>query len=410
VVQISDRLGRSLGLLSGRDRTSPERQRTLRGALDWSYELLDQEERELFARLSVFAGGFTLEAAEVVCGGEGVESEEVLDLLSRLVEKSLVLVTRRSGETRYRLLEPARQYAAEKLDESGEEEQTQERHAGYYLALAEEAEPELREQQVWLERLGTEHGNFRAALGWALDAEVYLGERAELGLGLAAALAQGRFWHAYGQSEGRRWLEKGLAETTMSLTPVRAKALREAGWLATHQGDYERAVSLIEESRSLFEELGDRPGVATSLVYLGQLGLHGGDYERVRALGRDAEALRHELADRQAIARLLYLLGTAALSGGEHDRAITFLQEGLALNRELGDSWDACICLTVLGIIALELGDPERAEALYEESLRLLQGLGDKTGISYGLRGWRARPLCAEMRSARPACGGRPKP
>ena len=390
VGQISERLGRSLRLLSGRDRTSPERQRTLRGALDWSYGLLDEDERRVFGRLSVFAGGFTLEAAEAVCGGEGIESEEVLDLLSRLVEKSLVLVTQRSGETRYRLLEPARQYAAEKLDESGEEGQTQERHAGYYLALAEEAEPELSEQQVWLERLGIEHGNFRAALGWALDAEgaeAFVGERAELGLGLAAALAQGRFWHAYGQSEGRRWLEKGLAETTTSPTPVRAKALREAGWIATHQGDYERAVSLLEESRRLFEELGDKPGEATSLVYLGHLALHGGDYGRVRALGRDAEALRDELADRQAIAHLLYLLGAAALSGGEHDRAITFLQEGLALNRELGDSWDACICLTFLGIIALELGDREQAEALYGESLRLLQGLGDKTGISYGLRG-----------------------
>jgi DNA-binding CsgD family transcriptional regulator len=168
---------------------------------------------------------------------------------------------------------------------------------------------------------------------------------------------------------------------------VRAKALKEAGWIATHQGDYEQAVALLEEGMALFEEFDDKPGVANSLFFLNHLAMHGGDYERMRAFGREAEALRHGLADQQAIAHLLYLLGATALCEGDRGLATTFLQESLALNREVGNLWVACICLTLLGIIALELRDPERAEDLYGENMRLLQGLRDKTGIAYGLRG-----------------------
>ena len=164
---ISSRLERSLKLLASGDRRAPERQRTLRAALDWSFDLLQADERKLFGRLSVFAGGFTLEAAEAVGAGGRIEGVGVLDLLSRLVDKSLVLAVERSGEVRYRLLEPVSQYAREMLRESGEEPQTLMRHAEYFLALAEEAEPELggTRQGEWLERLEAEHDNFRAALG-----------------------------------------------------------------------------------------------------------------------------------------------------------------------------------------------------------------------------------------------------
>jgi predicted ATPase len=218
VEQILKRLEDSLKLRAGSDRTAPERQRTLRGTLDWSYDLLSEAERLLFARLSVFAGGWTLEAAEAVGAGDDIEEEDVLDLLSKLVDKSFVVVEGTSGENGlgYRMLEPVRQYGYERLEGSGEAEAVRRRHAEYYLALVEEAEPELREQGAWLESLEAEHANRRAALGWALDPvedaqEPAGAERAELGLRLAAALAQGRFWNAYGPSEGRRWLERGLA-------------------------------------------------------------------------------------------------------------------------------------------------------------------------------------------------------
>jgi predicted ATPase len=392
VEQISGRLRHSFGLLSGRDRTAPERQRTMRGALDWSYELLDEEEREVFGRLSVFAGGFTLDGAEAVCAGDGIEPEEVLDLLTRLVEKSLILVTERSGEVRYRLLEPARQYAAEKLRDSGEFQQTRERHARYFLARAEEAERELREQGDWLERLGAEQGNFRAALGWALDSEDAQGpageERAQLGLRLAAALAQGRFWHAYGQGEGRRWLERGLVETGASSDKrLRAKALSQAGYMAIYHGDYQRSAILVEESMALFRGLGDETGIATSLFFLGQMAVHGGDRERARALRLEAEALRKVLMDRQANGLLLIFLGMVAYDEGDNTRGVALLEEGLTLNRELGDLRGIAMCLTGLGVGALDRRDSERAAALYKEDIRILRHLKDKTGTAYGLRG-----------------------
>jgi len=395
VGQLCARLEDSLGLLAGRDRTAPTRQRTLRGTLDWSYELLGEPERKLFGRLAVFAGGWTLEAAEAVGAGEGIERDEVLELLSGLVDKSLVMVAQtgeeEEGASRYRTLEPVRQYARERLDESGEAEQVRERHAAWYLALAEEAEPESKgtPQEAWLERLGREHGNFRAALSWALDREdAQSEEHAGLGLRLAVALARGRFWNAYGLSEGRRWLERGLARSSPSLTSVRAKALSEVGWIATYQGDYQQAVALLEESMALFKELGDKPGVATSLVHLGHMALHGGDHERLRTLSQEAEALRRELADRQALAFLLCFSGmAAAVDEGDHARAVTLLEESLALNRELGDLRGTAMSLTWLGITALVQGEPERAAALYEEDMRVLRGLRDKTGIAYGLLG-----------------------
>jgi predicted ATPase/DNA-binding CsgD family transcriptional regulator len=392
VEQISGRLEHSLGLLSTRDRTSPARQRTMRGALDWSYELLDEEERKVLGRLSVFAGGFTLDAAEAVCAGSGIEAEKVLDLLTRLVEKSLVLVAQRSGEARYRLLEPARQYAAEKLRDSGEFQQTRERHARYFLARAEEAERELREQGDWLERLGTEHDNFRAALGWALGSENIEGnsgeERAQLGLRLAASLAQARFWHAYGQGEGRRWLELGLLETDASSDKrLRAKALSQAGYMAIWQGDYQRSATLVEESMALSRDLGDKTGIAASLFHLGQIAVHGGDRERAKVLRLEAEALRRVLEDQQAAGLLLIFLGMAAQDEGDDTRGAALMEEGLTLNRELGDLRGIAMCLTGLGVVALDRRDSERAAALYEEDIRILRQLKDKTGTAYGLRG-----------------------
>jgi predicted ATPase/DNA-binding CsgD family transcriptional regulator len=395
VEQIASRLDDCFSLLTGGSRTALPRHRTLRATIEWSHDLLSEKEKVLFRRLSVFTGGFTVESTEKVCAGEGIEPEEVLDLLAQLVDKSLVLVAEQQQggaeeEARYRLLETVRQYGVERLEESGEAELVQEQHAQYYLRLAEEAEPELREQGAWLERLGTEHANLRAALGWALgaqDGEEPAEGRAKLGLRLAAALAQGRFWNAYGPSEGRRWLERGLARSGASPLAVRAKALSQAGFLAIWQGDYQRSAALLEEGMALFKQLGDKAGVATSLFHLGNMALHGADHERASALRREAEALRPELADRQAIGLLLYFLGMAALSEGDHDRTVALAEEGLALNRELGDLRGMAMCLTLLGISALDRDDPERAAALYEDDLRVLRGLKDKTGTAYGLRG-----------------------
>jgi non-specific serine/threonine protein kinase len=199
--------------------------------------LLDETERTLFRRLSVLAGGFTLEAAESVCAGGDIEEDDVLDLLSRLADKSLVSVAEHGGsEARYWLLETVRQFGWEKLEEAGEVAQTRKRHAEFYLALAEEAEPELSgaREGVWLEKLELEHDNLRAALEWSLECD----DGAELGLRLSGAL--GGFWHVCGYlSEGRRWLDRELARRRSGVlpSPTRAKALSRAGWIAIFQGD-----------------------------------------------------------------------------------------------------------------------------------------------------------------------------
>jgi predicted ATPase/DNA-binding SARP family transcriptional activator/DNA-binding CsgD family transcriptional regulator len=395
VEQMAARLGSSLKLLTGGGRTAPPRQQTMRATLAWSHELLSEPERKLFGRLSVFAGGCTLEAAEVVGGaGDGVEPEDVLELLSGLVDKSLV-AEEASGngatriKTRFKILEPVRQYARERLEESGEADAIQRRHAAWFLALAAQAESGLREQGAWLERLETEHDNLRAALQWSLDPEAAAEpeERAGLGLRLAAALAQGRFWSAYGLSEGLGWLERGLARSSSSPPSVRIKALNEAGWLAAWQGDYEKGVPLLEESFAISKELEDKPIVAASLTQLGVAVTHQGDHGRVEALREEAEALRRELSDPHAIAHLLVFLGLAALDAGDYERLVALYEESLDLFREVGDLRGIGICLNSMGLAALDEGDYERAAALLEESLHVLRELRDKVGTIYCLLG-----------------------
>jgi predicted ATPase/DNA-binding SARP family transcriptional activator len=235
--ELAERLDDSLKLLTGGSRTADPRQRSLRATLEWSFELLSEPEQVLFRRLSVFAGGWTLEAAEVVCSGEAIEEGEVLDLLSKLVEKSLVVTEAGQEEdaSRFRMLGPVRQYVHEKVEEIGESEAVRRQHAEYFLALAEEADPQLKgaEQEEWLKRLEQEHDNLRAALSWALEQG-----KAELGLRLSGAL--GDFWYMRGHlSEGQRWLEAGLAQSGTYSDSARAKALLHAGHIASMLGDYE---------------------------------------------------------------------------------------------------------------------------------------------------------------------------
>jgi predicted ATPase/DNA-binding CsgD family transcriptional regulator len=386
VHQISSRLDESLDLLAGGGRTAIPRQRTLGAAMDWSHDLLSESEKILFRRLSVFSGGFTLDAAEAICAGN-IESEGILDLLSSLVAKSLVVVAERDGAARYRLLEIVRQYAFERLGQSGEAGLLEECHAQHYLALAEGAEREVREQEAWLAWLEAEQDNFRAALSWALDAQESARGDAQVGLRLAAALAQVRFWSAYGPSEGLRWLERGLSETAPSPSPVRAEALGHAGFLALWRGEYPRAAALLAEAMALHKELGDEAGVAASIFHLGNVALHGLDQGRAEILHLEAEALLPGTSDPQARALLLYFLGTAALAEGARDRADALAEESLELNRERGDLRGMAMCLTNLGISALERCDPERAAAPYEQDLRVLLRLRDKMGTVYGLRG-----------------------
>ncbi len=261
VEQISERLKDSLKLLTGGGRTATQRQQTLRGTLDWSHELLSEAERTLFGRLSVFAGGWVLEAAEEVGSRGGIEQADVLDLLSGLVDKSLVVVAAAGeGGPRYGMLEPVRQYAREKLEESGEAGEIVHRHAEFFLALAEEAEPRFRrpEEATYSRLLEAEHDNMRAALSWSLN-----GGDPELGLRLAAALRW--FWNARGHlNEGARHLEKALGGHG---GPPAARAGAFYGWghILRKQSDFERAEACFQQALALYEELRDEEHIADAL-------------------------------------------------------------------------------------------------------------------------------------------------
>jgi predicted ATPase/DNA-binding SARP family transcriptional activator/DNA-binding CsgD family transcriptional regulator len=390
--QIDERLQDSLGLLTTGFRSADPRHRTLRATLDWSYALLSESERVLFRRLSVFAGGYTLEAAEALGSGEGAGEGEVLDPLSRLVDKSLVTLEEgeHDGALRYTMLEPVRQYAREKLQESGEEDSVQGRHAGFFLALAEEAEPEMSgpDQETWLRKLEREHANLRGALAWALDpsdSREPREHRTEVGLRLAGAL--GRFWGVYGPSEGLGWLEKGLAKGRVAPKPALAKAFYEAGWIELFQGHYERAIALLEEGLTLFTELGDSRGVATTLVNLGFTALHLGDKERATVLRQEVEPLRTEPLDRWTLAWLTTFLGLSALYEGDYERSAALATESLAIYRELGDKRGVSLCHIDLGFIELIRDNHGRAAGLLEESLRVLRGSEDKFCLAYGIFG-----------------------
>ena len=377
VEQISGRLEGSFGLLSGGRRTAMPHHRTLWATMDWSYELLSGEERVLFRRLSVFASGFTLGAAESVCVGEELERDEVLDLLAYLVDKSLVIVAEQGSEARYRLLETVRQYGWEKLRLSGEESAVRRRHARFFLKLAEEAEPELKgtQQLAWLDRLEEDHGNLRVAIRWALEEE-----EIEIALRLTASAAHLRYPRGY-LNEGRNELEAALAGDA-GPQAARAKALTEVGWFALEQSDSEQAQRSLEESLLLYRELGDTYGVAHALECLVVAKTRDSDYGQAAQLGEESLALYSDLGHEWGIAMSLTNLGILAQERGEYERATALHLESLALLRVLGDSFSIGYVLRLLGQASLMQSQLERSAELLEESQSLLRQLGDKPTLA----------------------------
>jgi predicted ATPase/DNA-binding SARP family transcriptional activator/DNA-binding CsgD family transcriptional regulator len=380
VGQISERLDHSLNVLTRSGRTANHRHRTLRSTLDWSYGLLGEPEQALLGKLSAFAGGFTLEAAESVGARGGIEVAEVLELITILVEKSLV-VAEESWErgARYRLLEPVRQYAGEKLAASGDAEVVRSRHAEFFLALAEEAEPQLKgpHQVEWLDRLETEHDNLRAALSWALGRELDLGAR------MAGALCL--FWYTRGYlSEGRTYLEAVVSLDALPAS-VRARVLDGLGWIAEPQGDYERARVAYEESLKLYRRSGDKRGVANALGDLGSLVLDRGDYEQATALLEESLMLHRELGRGEDIIGILDSLGVLASAKGDPERSISYFSEALVLSRGSGNVRRTAVSLGNLGLTMLVHGDPAQATVVLDESLVLFREIGDNSNIAIGL-------------------------
>jgi len=378
--QISTRLDDCFRLLGTGNRTLLPHHRTLRATMDWSHALLDREERILFRRLSVFSGGFTLEAAEHVCAWGDIEENEVLAWLSRLVDKSLVLAGEQGVEARYHLLQTVREYAREQLHESGEAAHASRRHAAFILDLAERAESGLTGawQGWWLARLETELDNLRAAIRWSLE------EEPEACLRLAGALWEFCYMRGH-YGEGREWLEGALARAGDSSPASYARALAGAGILDLLQCEYDRAISLLEESLAIFRKLEDRSGVGSVLQSLGSIARERGRYAEAENLHSESLALQRELGNKVGVARSLVGLGFAAWLQGDTVLAGSLCSEALNLYRELQDAEGMAWSLVNLGAAAQHAGNPGRATTLLEEGLVLSRETGYKEGIAWSL-------------------------
>jgi predicted ATPase/DNA-binding winged helix-turn-helix (wHTH) protein len=414
------RLSSRLQLLTGGARDLPQRQQTLRAAMDWSYDLLSAAEQKLFRRLSVFVGGCTLESAEAVCDTRSDLGLDLLDGVTSLVDKSLAYQVERSGaESRFVMLETIREYALEKLEASGEKDSTKRAHAAYCLVLAEEQAtgPSAIEGTEWLQSFDLEHDNFRASLEWLTETG-----NAEWGLRLGAALF--RYWEMREYLvEARDRLGKLLKLAGAAApTKLRARALFAAGVLAVEQGDYVPADALIQESldisrqlrdqqgaavslnalaviardrgdvalaRFLFEEslalwreLGDQKAVARSISNLANIVKLQGNNARARALYAECLAIFQELGDRTGVAWSINYQGDAVRDQGDSAAAQKLYEQGLAIFRELDDHWGIAGTLADLGILAREQGDCPTAHSMYRESIKIFQELGHKRGIA----------------------------
>nr|WP_202892395.1 tetratricopeptide repeat protein [Kribbella shirazensis] len=387
IAELAAELETSFGILAGGPPTASPRQQSMYGAIEWSHALLTPAERDMFTQLSVFVGGWTLGAAAAVL--TGVETRvQALDLIGRLVDKSLVRVIRRGGVARYYMLVVIREFAADRLRAAGQTEATEERHARYYLSLAEEAEGQLRgpEQREWLDRLESEHANLRAAITWSLGT----GSVAEA-LRLTGALWL--FCNLRGHyAEGSTWLERALQladlqppERMNGLAPACAKANLGAGTLAFLQCEYDAATELLRTALKQYKELGDDAGTALVLQRLGGVARERGDYEAAEDLHCESYDLYESLGDRAGMAWAHNHLGFVAWLRGDLEVGARRCRRARDAFRVVGDGEGLAWSLISLGAIAQYSGELVEAEDLLQQSLALSQRLGYREGVAWSL-------------------------
>lgn len=380
VDQIAARLHDACRLLTGDSRATVPRQQSLQSTIQWSYGLLTEQERTLFCRLCVFAGGFTLEAAEKVCAENGLAKEHILELLSHLIDQSLVQVHEHHGAVRYRLLEIIRQFGQEQLEAGGETAIICRRHRDWYIELAEKTELELAgsHQGAWLDRLEAEDDNLRSALLWSLE-QNESDSAARMGTFLWP------FWILRGHMrQGLMLLDLTLAQLH-DPGALRAHLLRVTGIISGHLGDSTRAISLLEESLAVWRTLDERRGMASTLLSLGVGALSLGKYEGAAAYFEESLPLLREAGDKQNTALALNGVGLSLFYQTDRERATKFLADSLAQFRELGDLRGVAAVLTNQGMMCLEQEDFQKATMHCEESLALREALGDKGGSAHTL-------------------------
>ncbi|MBC7898440.1 MAG: helix-turn-helix transcriptional regulator [Saprospiraceae bacterium] len=388
---ILERLESQLLLLTGGARDLPARQQTMRGTVGWSYDLLQDDEKALFRRLSVFAGSFTMEAAEAVVSEDEDLKEKVtknsqgtavLDGVASLGDKSLLVAKEQNGVVRFRMLEVVREYALEALEASGERDEMSRRHAGYFLALGEKAEPQLQAAQSaeWLNRLEDEHDNLRAALGWFLTNDTALGQR------LAGSIW--RFWWLHGHvREGCEQLGVFLSQADQGDLESRTKMLLAAGFLNRLRGASELAHSYSAAGRKLANETGDPESGAVALHQLGFLALDGGDLAQAGQMFEEGLLLAKDSGNKQILGLLLNGLGEMSRLQEDYGRAADFYRQALAFNREAGDLVRQTTNLINLGATALSQGEMEAAGSFYRDGLKISSKMADMNGTLYCLEG-----------------------
>lgn len=384
------RLSNRLTLLTEGTRNLLAHQQTLRRTIDWSYDLLTPAEQTLFRRLAVFAGGWTLPAAEAVCcdgplavSGDVSAIGSVLDGLASLLDQSLLQQTvGADGEARFKMLETIGEYARERLLASGEAAQIQERHVAYYLALAERVEPELMgpAQGLWLDQLEQDHDNLRAALHWTIEHAA-----TETALRLTAAIW--RFWYVRSHlSEGLQWLDSALTLGQTVRSTARARALCGIGWMINAQGDVEQAEQRFAEGLALSRELQDTRGIGLALSGIGRMAHLRGDHARAVVLYEENLRLFRAMGETEEVAWTLTRLGILAHEQRDYTRATALFEESLTCFKIVGYKWGVTWALIYLGNVALEQGEYARATRLFEESLEHFQELGDKSSMAAALK------------------------
>jgi len=379
VEELSQRLDQRFALLTDGSPTALPRHRTLRSMIDWSYDLLIDVERAMLRRAAVFAGGWTLAAAEQVCSGDGIESFNTIDLLTSLVDKNLVSVEEHEGVTRYRMLETIRQYALDRLREAGEEAQWRNRHFVCFLALAEQSHEPLRgpQQGLWLDRIATEIDNFRAALKWATEqklAEAFRMESESYGVRRAYV------------SEAREWFTR-LLDAVPRDPPNRdrGRGLSAVGQLALRQNDFDEAERLFRESLALFRELDDARGSAYVQTNLALLAVARGQYADAEPLLVECVGLARVLSDDHLAAVNAGNLAIAVFELGDADRAASLFEESLTRAREVGDLFLESHILSYKGRAELSDGDLVSAEASFVKSLAIVRKLADPFATMWAL-------------------------
>jgi len=377
-----ERLSNRFNLLVAGPQDLPSRHQTLRATLDWSYNLLTEPERLLLGRLSVFAGGWSLEAAEEVCAGNSLATTEILDTLSQLINHSLVQVL--AGEVlRYGMLESIREYAAERLVEAEEVRFVALQHLGWALRLSQVAANLLwngKGQVEWLSQLEIEHPNMQAALTWASLNDP------EAGAELATHLAL--FWDGHGHlSEGRSWIEKGLKQVSILSLPIRARLYFAAGFLTHRQNLFEQATAYLNQSLALFRQTGDHEGVARVLLNLGWVAFCQGDLALATPLLEETLNLTRQYDDKPCLAASLSYLGLVALVEGKYEQAEPLCRESVKICQEADSNQYLGWALCSLGAVALFQAEFEQAEELFRESLAQLERVGDKMIVTYDVLG-----------------------